>query len=374
MYNVGLDVGDCCSSIEILDSCGKHVKHLEVKGRWPVVLERIDKEVPRPFSICFEASCGYGFLHERLSKIAHCVQVAHPGQTRLIFRSKKKHNRIDAQKLAKLLYLDEVPQAHVPKQDVRSWRGTIEWRQRLLGKLVAVKNQLRALFRGQGIQKLEGIGSRWTKKGLAWIGAQELGEAQALQRDIMLQEINQLLEQIKRVEKYLQKIADKHPGVTLLMTIPGIGIRTAEAFCAYVDDITRFKRIKCVGSYFGLIPCQDATGKTNRLGHITKEGPATVRKLLTEAAWQAILRSPTVRKFYERVMHDDPNRKKIALVATAHYLSRVMAAMLRNSECWRHEKKQTWRMRHQKKSEEKSTKDELRSAVECAPLRKTPDT
>jgi transposase len=343
MYNVGLDVGETCSSIEILDSHGKHVKHLEVKGRWATVLERIEQEVPRPFSICFEASCGYGYLHERLSRIAEQVQVAHPGQTRLIFRSKKKHNRIDAQKLAKLLYLDEVPQAWVPRTDVRSWRATIEWRQRLLGRLVAVKNQLRALFKSRGIQKLQGIGSRWTKKGIAWIAAQELGEAEALRRDIMLDQIASLNQQIKLVEKHLKKVADKHPGVALLMTIPGIGIRTAEAFCAYVDDVRRFGRIKSVGAYFGLIPCQDATGKTNRLGHITREGPSTVRKLLTEAAWQSVRRSPTVRRFFERVTHDDPHRKKVALVATAHYLARVMAAMLRSGECWRHERKRTWR-------------------------------
>ena len=132
MYSVGLDVGDNCSSVEILDQHGKHFKHLEVKGRWPVLLEQIQKHTPAPFKICFEASCGYGHLHDRLSKIASRVEVAHPGQVRLIFRSKKKHNRVDAQKLAKLLFLDEVPQAWVPPAQVRSWRAMIEHRQKLL--------------------------------------------------------------------------------------------------------------------------------------------------------------------------------------------------------------------------------------------------
>jgi transposase len=374
MYNVGLDVGEACSSVEILDSCGKHVKHLEVKGRWNVLLDRIEKEVPRPFAICFEASCGYGYLHDRLSKICARVEVAHPGQTRLIFRSKKKHNRIDAEKLAKLLYLDEVPRAHVPSGQVRSWRATIEWRQRLLAKLVSIKNQLRAMFKSQGIQKLEGIGARWTKKGLAWIAALELSESEALRRDIMLDEIHRLGVQIKRVESYLKKVSDRHPGVALLMTIPGVGIRTAEAFCAYVDEIWRFRRIKCVGSYFGMIPCQDATGKTNRLGHITREGPATVRKLLTEAAWQSIRHSSTIKNFFERVRHDDPNRRKIALVATGHYLARVMTAMLRSGECWRHEQKKNWRSEREKKIQHnREEKDGLRPAVEGSPLRKTPD-
>jgi hypothetical protein len=37
----------------------------------------------------------------------------------------------------------------------------------------------------------------------------------------------------------------------------------------------------------------------------------------------------TVRAYVERVQRDDPQRKKIALVATAHYLVRVMWAMLK---------------------------------------------
>jgi hypothetical protein len=34
-------------------------------------------------------------------------------------------------------------------------------------------------------------------------------------------------------------------------------------------------------------------------------------------------------------MGADPDRKKIALVASAHHLARVMGAMLRSGECWR---------------------------------------
>jgi hypothetical protein len=55
---------------------------------------------------------------------------------------------------------------------------------------------------------------------------------------------------------------------------------------------------------------------------------------LTEASWQAIRRSPTVRAYFERIRRDDPARKKIAIVATAHYLARVMYGLLRRGELW----------------------------------------
>src|SRR5262249_59929109 len=103
-------------------------------------------------------------------------------------------------------------------------------------------------------------------------------------------------------------------------TIPGVGARTAEAVAAFIDDPHRFRNAKAVGRYFGLVPRQDQSGDRNRLGHITREGAPVVRQLLAEAAWQAIRRSPSVRAFYERVRRGDPQRQKIALVATAHHL------------------------------------------------------
>jgi hypothetical protein len=39
MYYVGLDVHQCRTSVEILDCNGKLFKRVEVKGRWPMVVE-----------------------------------------------------------------------------------------------------------------------------------------------------------------------------------------------------------------------------------------------------------------------------------------------------------------------------------------------
>ncbi len=101
------------------------------------------------------------------------------------------------------------------------------------------------------------------------------------------------------------------------------------------SGIARSHRIKGAGRYFGLVPCQDASARNNRLGHITREGPAIVRWMLTEAAWQGVRRSPAIRVFYERVRREDSERRNIALVATAHFLLRAMMAMLRTGEVWR---------------------------------------
>ncbi len=267
--------------------------------------------------------------------MARRVVVAHAGQLRLIFRSKRKNDRADAEKLAKLLFLGEVPVVHVPSSDVRSWRRLISHRRKLVGERARVKNSIRAMLRSQGIQMPRGL---WGPRGLEWLQTVELNtELDALQRDVLLERLRGSTVTIERVEEELNRVARRHPGVELLKTIPGIGDRTAEAVVAWVDDPGRFPRVRCIGRYFGLVPSQDASGPVNRMGHITREGPALVRGLLTEAAWVSIRRSQRVRAFYERVERGDRERRKIALVATAHYLLRVMLSMLQTGEVWRTE-------------------------------------
>jgi transposase len=333
MWYVGLDAHTKQSTFCVLNANGQRQFSRQIKGPWDKVLFEL-AGIKQPFAVCFEASTGYGYLHERLSRIAQRVVVAHPGQLRLIFRSKRKNDRVDAEKLAKLLYLDEVPPVYVPTADVQAWRAMIEHRERLLAERTRAKNSLRAGLRSQGLTAPKGL---WTQRGLAWLRAlPETNFLNAMRRDIGLERVASLNQMLKRSETGLAKMAATHPGVALLMSIPGVGIRTAEAVVAYIDDPGRFGRNKTIGSYFGLVPSQDSSAGKNRLGHITRQGPATVRRLLTEAAWQGVRRSPQIRAYFERIHQGDPERRKIALAACAHYLLRVMLAMLKTGELWRH--------------------------------------
>jgi transposase len=287
------------------------------------------KALPDRFEVCYEASCGYGHYHDLLRPLAARVLVAHPGQLRLIFRSRDKNDRKDAERLAKLLYLGETPTVHVPSLDVRTWRELINCRGQVIAKRTRAKNTLRALLRGAGVV-LPRHPALWTKAGLAWLRKLELPPpSQQLRRDLLLEEIDTLNGQLRRLEQQLSRQARHAPAVARLRSIPGVGARTAEAVAAFVDDPDRFRHAKAVGRYFGLVPCQDQSGDRNRLGHSTREGPAVVRQLVAEAAWQAQRRSPTVRAYFERVQRGDPQRQKVALVATAHYLVRVMWALLK---------------------------------------------
>jgi hypothetical protein len=57
-----------------------------------------------------------------------------------------------------------------------------------------------------------------------------------------------------------------------------------------------------------------------------------VRRLIVESAWRAVRHSPALRAFYERVMHGQKQRNKIAIVAVVRKLLTIVWAMLMTGE------------------------------------------
>src|SRR5919201_182104 len=187
MLYVGLDIHTKHIALCVLNETGQVVRRARVRGIEELL--RLLKGLPDRFEVCYEASCGYGHYHDLLRPLAALVLVAHPGQLRLIFRSKNKNDRNDAERLAKLLYLGETPAAHVPSPEVRAWRELINSRGQLVAKRTRAKNGARSLLRSAGVvaPKRPGL---WTKAGLAWLRRLELPTAsQRLRRDLLLEEI-----------------------------------------------------------------------------------------------------------------------------------------------------------------------------------------
>src|SRR5215218_871703 len=149
MLHVGLDIHSTRITTCALDDRGQVVRRAQVRTTEEMLATL--NGLPDRFEVCYEASCGYGHYHDRLQPLAARVLVAHPGHLRLIFRSKNKNDRNDAERLAKLLYLGETPTVHVPTQEVRTWREIINCRSQLIAKRTRAKNRLRALLRSAGV-------------------------------------------------------------------------------------------------------------------------------------------------------------------------------------------------------------------------------
>jgi transposase len=342
MLTVGIDAHHRFYAACVLNEHGKMIKEKSIRGGVEDVAAWVGA-LGAPSRVCYEASLGYGELHDALGGVAVDgvgteVQVAHPGHLRAIFTSKKKNDRIDAKKLATALFLDQVPVVHVPAREGREWRQLIEHRRRQMDKRVRAMCALRAVLRGQGIAAPK-RGGLWSTKGMAWLKAIGFkSPLTAFRRDQLVLEVEYFTAAAKAAATALDTIAKGKPAVALLMTIPGIGPRTAEAVAAYVDDPHRFSSTRKAGAYFGLVPSLDESAGSKKYGRITKQGPGTARKLLVEAAWQGVRHSPTLRAIFDRIKGGQKDRRGRALVATAHYLLKVMVAMMKSGEEWRERK------------------------------------
>src|ERR1700745_1019728 len=162
MFHVGLDIHSKHISICVLDENGQVFRRCRVRGLEEML--GILRGLPDRFEVCYEASCGYGPYHALLLPLAARVLVAHPGRLRLIFRSRDKNDRKDAERLAKLLYLGEAPAVHVPPAGVPAWRELITCRGRVIAKRTRAKNSLRTLLRCADVVP-PSRPALWTKKG-----------------------------------------------------------------------------------------------------------------------------------------------------------------------------------------------------------------
>src|SRR5436305_139949 len=152
---------------------------------------------------------------------------------------------------------------------------------------------------------------------------------------LALADYRHLLGQLAEAEAALDRLAAADPATRRLVTIPGVGTRTAEAVAAHLGDPKRFPSGKQVSAYAGLVPRQYQSGETDRKGRITRRGPAVLRKLLVECAWASLRYNPWARAAYARLTRGGTTRKKPAIVALARRLLVRLWAMLRDGVPWR---------------------------------------
>lgn len=295
------------------------------------------KQTGYKIHLAFEISGQAGFIYDSLSDCVDSISVANPTKMTWIYRTAKKNDRIDARKMAVLMSIGELPTVHMPDKQTRQWLQMILHRKSIVSKVGQAKNRIRATLKSQGYRKPANKGSLWKNLNRIWMkGLCEQGigvcDLWRMQLSNLLDELELLDKQLKRITGELDKYLSGKPGGALLMTIPGVGPRTAEAVLAYTDDIERFGNYKQYCSYFGLTPKLDESGNCRRIGHISKHGPSVVRWVLCESSWKVIRYNKGMRQFYERVMAGQTSRKKIAIVAVCRKLVSIMRAMLLTGE------------------------------------------
>ena len=252
---------------------------------------------------------------------------------------KRKTDKDDALKLARMAAMNELQAVHMPSETHREFRSLVKYRKTLDYRINKMKNTIRAWFVNHGISIDKGDKAWHTgrihinsfRKPLDQCGPNELWKAEL---DIELTQLDALSAQLELVVKKLEAIGKDDPRIKRIRTIPGVGPRTAEILVACIDDPHRFKNGRQVSAYFGLVPRQYQSGETDRNGRITKRGNPLARTILVECAWSSLRYNPWAKGVYERISGKQKTRKKKAAVALARKIAVIAWAMLRDEKDW----------------------------------------
>ena len=343
---LALDLGKFNSVLCVYDPV-THVHPFESVRTTPQTIHDLlvahQTEDPADTLLVIETCDVAGWVHDIAAALGIRVAVANPAHEAWRWtRVKRKTDKDDALKLAKLTVLGQLPTAHMPAPQQRQRRRLVHYRRVLVDRRTQIKNQVRSIFSQQGLS-LPPRGKAWTKIGIQQIARESRPLAQCESVDdlwrgrlhVELHLLAQLAQQIEQVDQKLDALGAADARVQLLQSVPGVGPRLAETVVAHLDDPRRFKRAGQVASYAGLVPKQVESGTMKRSWRITRRGPALLRSMLVEVAWMVYLRNDWARAFVQRVSRGVASRKNIAIVALARKLLVTLWAMLRDNTRWR---------------------------------------
>ncbi len=141
-------------------------------------------------------------------------------------------------------------------------------------------------------------------------------------------QIEQVEQQIRLCQKYDQLLDNQ---VKLLVSIDGIGEKTAWAILAYLGDISFFDTSKQVVSFAGLNPRKQESGTSLKKSSLSKMGHRRLRKSMYMPALVAIKHNPIMLEMYEKLLAKG-KPKKVAICAVMRKLLVVSYGVLKSGK------------------------------------------
>jgi transposase len=314
------------SQIRIVDAEGRvlHDKRVTT-GREPFV--RVFDGFA-PMRILVETGTESEWVAQTLEAAGHEVIVADPNYAPMYGETTRriKTDRRDVAALAEANRRGWYRVAHRTSPTQRATKQILCARRLLVQQRSGAVSLLRSLLRQSGYRlgtgSCETVPARVAR--LAVTG--ELADTLAP----LCRHIAALTSEIQAFDARVQTRTAGDAIVARLRSVPGIGVIVATSFRAFVDRHERFAHAGQVSAAIGLVPREDSSGDRRRRGHITKAGPSELRSLLIQAAWVCWRHpgSATLKAWVEGIAAR--RGRRIAVVALARRLSRILFALWRD--------------------------------------------
>jgi transposase len=331
---VGVDLGDQWSHYCILGLEGETLAEGQLRTTPADVAEFF--EALNAARVVVEVGTHSAWVQEVICSYGHEVVVANPRLMEGSKRRKRKSDRIDANKLARLGRVD--PQSLHPIQhrsrEVRQDLVVLRARDALVAARTELINATRGLVKSMGTRLPKCSSPSFAQK------VEEAVPVEIREALLPLMRITAALSDgIQGYDEKIEKLASEKYGHTaLLRQVKGVGPITSLAYVLTLEKPERFATSRDVGPYLGLVPKQEDSGESQPQLGISKTGDTMVRKLLVGSA-QYILGpfgpDTDLRRYGLRLCErGGKNAKKRAAVAVARKLAVLLHCLWVSGEVY----------------------------------------
>jgi transposase len=285
--------------------------------------------------MAYEASsCGFVLSDEAEAAGIECWVLAPTKMEKSVEQRQHKNDERDADDIVEklrghVLAGNRLPKVWVPDPQTRDDRELIRARVEIGEKQTQVKSQIQMLLKRQGLEKPSGLGAGWTVRYRRWLEAltesPEVGWGAGQTLGSLLRQLSFIEGEMERIQKPVEQLAAEprhQPVVEELTQECGVGLLTAMVYRTEIGYAGRFRRGRQVGKFVGVTPTSHESGEQNdRKGHISRQGPPRLRKMLCQASWSRVCHDVSDQQIYQQLVSRNPKKKKIAIVALIRRLA-----------------------------------------------------
>jgi transposase len=330
-HYAGIDVSLECSSLCVVDAKGKIVREAKVASEPEALIvwfRSLGFDLAR---IGLEAGPLSQWLYAAIKQAGLTAELLETRHASDAFKAMAvKSDRNDARNIAQLMRLGWFRPVHCKSMSAQEIRAMLTARKLIQSKLQDIENSLRGILRGFGLKvgkttKL-GFAARISELVAGHPALETIAAATLAVHMVLLREFNGF-------EKRVRAMSRLDAMAKLLMSIPAVGPVISLTYASAIDDPSRFTSSKRAGPLFGLTPKKYQSGETDYSGRISKNGDASVREALYEAA-HIILTKPIkgcaqLKSWAMRIAkRAGMNKAKVAL---ARKLAVIMLRMLKDN-------------------------------------------
>jgi transposase len=286
---VGLDVAQAETAVCVIDAHGKRQWQGSCRSTPQAITSVLKRKAPHSHKVAMETGPLAVWLWHSLRSAGVpvvCLHARHAKAALSVQMNKTDAN--DAFGLAQIVRAGWYREVEVKSIESHKLRLLLAARAKMVSMRTMLYGQIRGLLKTFGVVLPAGKGSSFERLVLRGVPAD--GTVTMVVKSL-LATWNQLMTEVRKLDRLIIKVAAVSPICRRLMTVPGVGPTTAVAYLATIDQPKRFARSRNVGPYLGLTPRRYQSGEVDYAGRISKCGDRILRSLLFEAAGVLLFRN-----------------------------------------------------------------------------------